>query len=170
MSISSIVLSLPPLMADDVRRRLPGVVSTASAFSDLFSAARRSLKILSPYVDPTFTGLVASVRAPVRVVTTPAPGRPPRPNPVLERCTATCDLAVRYLNERRDRALIFQMHAKVLIADGGRAYVGSACLTDTSVNYNVEMGLLVTDEAVIAQLERFFDYLFGHVAVRAGQL
>jgi len=165
-----IVMSLPHAWADEIGRRAPGVERTAGVLGELFAGARRSLKIFAPYVDPTFTSLVSSVRAPVKIVTTPAPGRPPRPSPVLERCTTICDLAVRYLNERRDRALIFQMHAKMVLADGERAYIGSANLTDTSVHYNLELGLVLEDREVMSTLERVFDFFFDHAAVRAGQL
>ncbi|MBI2931177.1 MAG: hypothetical protein HYY16_05960 [Planctomycetes bacterium] len=165
-----IVMSLPHAWADEVHARAPDVSRTAAVLGDLFSSARKSLKIFAPYVDPTFTGFVTTVRAPVRIVTTPGPGRPARPNPVLERCATICDLAVRYLNERRDRALLFQMHAKLVLADGERAYVGSANLTDTSVHYNLELGLLIEDREVLATLERVFDYFFDHAGVRAGQL
>ncbi len=165
-----IVMSLPPAWGAEVERRMPGVVRTATVLQDLFASARRSLKIFAPYVDPTFTSLVSAAKAPVRIVTTPAPGRPPRPNPVLERCSSMCDLAVRYLNERRDRALMFQMHAKLVLADGERAYVGSANLTDTSVHYNLELGVLVDDRETAASLERVFDFFFDHAGVRAAQL
>jgi len=161
------VVTLPPALREHY---LQGLQTTASVLADLFSSARRSLKVMAPYVDPTFTALVAATKAPVRIVTTPSPGRPPRPNPVLERCASMYDLAVRYLNERRDRALIFQMHAKLVIADGERAYVGSANLTDTSIHYNLELGLLVAAPEVLQPLERLFDYFFDHVAVRKGQL
>lgn len=165
-----IVMSLPPAWAEAVHGFAPGVERTAAALSELFASAKRSLKIFAPYVDPTFTALAAAVRAPIRIVTTPASGRPARPNPVLERCTTTCNLAVRYLNERRDRALLFQMHAKMILADGERAYVGSANLTDTSVHYNLELGLLVEDREIVASLERVFDFFFERVGVPARQL
>jgi phosphatidylserine/phosphatidylglycerophosphate/cardiolipin synthase-like enzyme len=149
---------------------LQGLETTPSALQDLFQTARRTLKVLAPYVDPTIAGLMAGAEAPLMIVTTAAPGRPPRPNPVLERLAATHDVEVRYLNERRDRALIFQMHAKLVLADSGRAYVGSANLTDTSVHYNLELGLLVHDPQSTEKLEKLFDYLFQHVAVRADRL
>ncbi len=170
MSDSSIVLSIPPAWSEDRVLGSAACLTTPVAFADLFANARRSLKILAPYVDPTFTSLVAATHAPVRIVTTPAPGRPPRPNPVLERCAAMADIAVRYLNERRDRALIFQMHAKLILADCVRAYVGSANLTDTSANFNLELGLLTHELHVVARLERIFDHIFNDLAVRAAQL
>lgn len=168
--MTSIVMTVPPGLAGEFDLRLPGVTRTATAFRDLFASARKSLKIVAPYVDPTFTALVAGVKASVQVVTTPSPGRAPRSNPVLERCAAMCGTEVRYVNERRDRSLLFQMHAKLLIADGRRAYVGSANLTDTATNYNSELGLLIEERPVIAQLERIFDYYFHDVGVRGEAL
>jgi len=131
---SQIVMTLPPAWAEEMARRLPETASTATTFSVLFKSARRSLKVMAPYVDPTISALVAGANARVKILTTPCPGRPPRPNPVLERTAATCGHEVRYLNERRDRALVFQTHAKAVIADGRRAWLGSANLTDTSLH------------------------------------
>jgi phosphatidylserine/phosphatidylglycerophosphate/cardiolipin synthase-like enzyme len=163
-----IVLSVPPGFMD-IKERWPSVQHTAAVFSDLFSSADKIIRIFSPYVDPTFSGLIAGVKCPVRIVTTPAPGRPPRPNPVLERCSTMADLSVRYLNERRDRALIFQMHSKLISVDAERAYVGSANLTDTSVHYNFELGLLVDNPKTVDQLDSVFDWFYDR-AVSASKL
>ena len=162
-SSPSVVLSSPAEFSIEMESRIPSIVKTSKAFSDLFSEAKRGLKILAPYVDPTFTSLVAAVHCPVKIVTVPCPGRPSRLNPVLKRCSILADLSVRYLPERRDRALIFQMHSKLIIADCETvqvAYVGSANLTDTSVHYNLELGLMIDDKNTVADLERIFDFLF----------
>ena len=166
-ALGSIVLSLPPALRDGLVERVPSIVETRAAFERLFRSAKRTLKVFSPYVDPTFTGLVQGVSAKIRMVTTVASGRPVRPNPVLERCSTTRDLVVRYLNEQKDRALMYQMHAKLILADDARAYVGSANLTDTSIHYNLELGLYTEDPASIAVLSRVFDYVFEQVAVPA---
>ena len=168
--MTSIVMTIPPGLAEDFDRRVPGVTRTAATFGDLFASAKKSLQVMVPYVDPTFTALVTATPAPVEIVTTPAPGRPPRPNPVLERCASMRAMDVRYLNERRDRSLIFQAHAKLLIVDGERAYLGSANLTDTSVHYSLELGLLIEDRPVVSELQRIFDHLFLKVAVRGEAL
>jgi phosphatidylserine/phosphatidylglycerophosphate/cardiolipin synthase-like enzyme len=44
------------------------------------------------------------------------------------------------------------MHAKCIIADGKAAYVGSENLTANSLDKNREMGIIVTDAAVVAKL------------------
>jgi phosphatidylserine/phosphatidylglycerophosphate/cardiolipin synthase-like enzyme len=163
---SSIALSIPPALRD----RIAGVVPflrTYDAFAGLFAGAKRSLKILAPYVDPSFTALLALTNARVQVLTTAGEGRGMRASPVLERCASLRPVTVRYLTERRDRALLYQMHAKMILADSERAYVGTANLTDTSIHYNLELGLLVEDRRTVAELIRLFDSLFERVGVPA---
>ena len=91
-------------------------------------------------------------------------------SPVLERFASSRPLAVRYLHESRMSAQMFQLHAKVILADGERAYVGSANLTDTSLRYNFEIGLLVEDRAIVAALEKIFDYVFNFAARPAARV
>ena len=158
--MTSIVMTIPHQIAGKFDLRIPGITRTATAMSDLFGSARRSLKILMPYIDPTLAGLVAAVRAPVRIVTTPSPGRAPKSNPVLDRCVAMCGVAVRYFAERG-----FQLHARLVIVDRKRAYVGSANLTDCSFHYNLETGLLIDDRSLTGRLNDVYDYVFDHVAV-----
>ncbi len=164
-----LVLSLPPALREPLLGRIPAI-ETRWAFEELFRGARRSLKIVAPYVDPTITGLLNGVTVPVRIVTTASAGRPSRPNPVLERLNGSRDIDVRYLCEMTDRSLAYQAHAKLILADGERAYVGSANLTDASVNFNLELGLCVTEAATVAALNRLFDVLFERAAVPAKNL
>jgi len=164
-----LVLSLPPALREPLLGRVPAV-ETRSAFEELVRGARRILKIVAPYVDPTITGLLNGVTVPVRIVTTATAGRPSRPNPVLERLSGSRSLDVRYLRESADRALMYQAQAKLLLADGERAYVGSANLTDTSMHYNLELGLYVTEATTVSAIDRFFDVLFDRVAVAAKDL
>lgn len=49
------------------------------------------------------------------------------------------------------------VHAKVLLADGERAMVGSVNLTRASMDLNRELGLVTEDAAVIAQIQRVFE-------------
>jgi phosphatidylserine/phosphatidylglycerophosphate/cardiolipin synthase-like enzyme len=150
--VNTLVVTTPP----GLLKSMAGLKATHTAFSEIVGSARHDLKIIAPYVDPSFTSLVAGLTVPVRVLTTPAPGRPPRGNPVLERCSQISNLVVRYLNERRDKTVMFQMHAKLIMADDRLAYVGSANMTDTSLHYNLELGLIVQDESSCAALARFF--------------
>lgn len=166
---AEIVLSIPPALREHLDGA-PPLLRTYDAFARLFSTAKKSLKIFVPYVDPSFTALVALTQAPVRVLTTAGEGRGSRASPVLERCATIRDVSVRYLAERRDRALLYQMHAKMLISDGARAYVGSANLTDTSIHYNLELGLYIDHAESVRRLERLFDVLFDRVGTPSRNL
>lgn len=91
-------------------------------------------------------------------------------SPVLERLSTTKPLAVRYLHEKQARAQMFQLHAKMILVDQAAAYVGSANFTDTSLHYNLELGLHVEDPAILARLHTIFDYIFGFAARPAALL
>jgi phosphatidylserine/phosphatidylglycerophosphate/cardiolipin synthase-like enzyme len=45
-----------------------------------------------------------------------------------------------------------RMHAKCIVADGERAFLGSENLTTTSLDRNREIGILVTDPVLVAKL------------------
>ena len=53
------------------------------------------------------------------------------------------------------------LHAKCVIADGGRAFVGSANFTEAAQLRNIEFGLVVTDAAIAFAAERHVDGLIG---------
>jgi phosphatidylserine/phosphatidylglycerophosphate/cardiolipin synthase-like enzyme len=145
---------------------------TFAAVSALLAQAGRTVNIFSPYVDPTFTALLHGLAppVPVRVVTTTRDGRQARPNPVLERCALERNLQVRYVVERRHQAQMFQMHAKMICVDGAAAYVGSANLTDTSIHYNLELGLLTRHPQEVRTLETLFACVWETMAVPARRL
>ncbi len=164
-----LVLSLPVPLRERIQARAPGLLATADIFRRMLEAGRKSIKIFSPYVDPTFTSLCGAARAPIQVVTTLREARI-RSNPVLERFATTRPLAVRYLHEKHATSQMFQLHAKMLLVDSTMAYVGSANFTDTSLNYNFELGLYVEDRDLLARLNAIFDYVFDVAARPASQL
>jgi phosphatidylserine/phosphatidylglycerophosphate/cardiolipin synthase-like enzyme len=166
---SGLVLSLPVPLRAAVEERAPGIQATAEVFRRLFEGARSSLKVFSPYVDPTFTALAQAATAPLQVVTTLREARM-KSSPVLERLATTRPLAVRYLHEKHAKSQMFQLHAKMVLSDSALAYVGSANLTDTSLHYNFELGVLVEDPVAIARLHSIFDYVFHSAARPASQL
>ncbi|MBI4564303.1 MAG: hypothetical protein HY716_06390 [Planctomycetes bacterium] len=166
---TEIVMSVPPALRADIGTAV-AITPTYDAFARIFASAGKCLKIFVPYVDPSFTGLASLTKAPIKVLTTAGEGRGPRASPVLERCATMRDITVRYLVARREKALLYQMHAKLLLADGRRAYVGSANLTDTSLHYNLELGLYLEDPDRVKKLERLFDLLFDRAGVGAKML
>ena len=164
-----LVLSLPTVIRGPVELRLPGVMTTDLVFRRLLESARKSLKIFSPYVDNSFTGMAQTARVPIQVVTTLRDAKM-KSSPVLERFATTRPLAVRYLCEKQGKSQMYQLHAKMILADGDRAYLGSANFTDTSLHYNFELGLYTEDQDVISRLHAMFDYVFDCAAKPAGQL
>ncbi len=57
------------------------------------------------------------------------------------------------------------LHAKCVVADGTRAFIGSANFTEAAQLRNIEIGLLVTDAAIASAAERHIDGLIsaGHL-------
>lgn len=137
--------------------------TTERVFQELIAEAREVVKVFSPYVDPTFTGLTCVASVPIRIVTTVREGRI-KSNPVLERCSQNRPVSVRYLYEKKSGSQMYQLHAKMILCDRRAAYVGSANFTDTSLRYNLELGLYIEDLAVIDDLHRLFDHVFDQVA------
>jgi len=167
--LADLVLSIPVPLRIPLATRAPGVLTTADVFRQMLASARRSIKIFSPYVDPTFTSLAEDTKAPIQVVTTLRETRM-RSSPVLERFATTHPLSVRYLHEKQARAQMFQLHAKMILVDSTSAYVGSANFTDTSLHYNFELGLYLEDPDILARLHAVFDYIFDVAARPAAQL
>lgn len=165
-----IVLSIPHPIRASVSGLVPGATQTYDALQSLFRSARRTVKIFSPYVDASFPALLRLARCPVRIVTTAREGRRLKGRPLLERCAASHRLTVRYVTEVHRDAQIFQLHAKMVLADGERAYLGSANLTDTSLNHNLEIGILLQGPGTVRSLERVFDFVFERLSVPARML
>lgn len=160
-----VVVSLPPEIRNEFKNRLPSAITTYDAFSQLFREANQIIKIFSPYVDPTFTGFVQSIKCPVEIVTTLDTKKGFKGNSCLERCASDKDVLVRYIVQRKSKMQIFQIHAKLILIDKKIAYVGSANLTDTSIHYNLELGLVVDEPRLLTDLDRMFDFFFENVAV-----
>jgi len=164
-----LVLSVPTVIRGPVEVRLPGVMTTDLVFRRLLESARKSLKIFSPYVDNSFTGMAQAARVPIQIVTTLRDAKM-KSSPVLERFATTRPLAVRYLCEKQGKSQMYQLHAKMILADDAMAYVGSANFTDTSLHYNFELGVYVQDREVLGRLHALFDYVFEYAAKPAGHI
>jgi len=167
--LTELVLSLPSIIRGPVEARLPGVLTTDVVFRRLLESARKSLKIFSPYVDNSFTGMAQAAKVPIQVVTTLRDAKM-KSSPVLERFATTRPLAVRYLCEKQGKAQMYQLHAKMILADDAMAYLGSANFTDTSLHYNFELGLYIEDRDVLGRLHALFDYVFDYAAKPAGHV
>jgi phosphatidylserine/phosphatidylglycerophosphate/cardiolipin synthase-like enzyme len=165
---TGLVLSLPVPLREPILARAGAVQATADVFRRMLAGARQSIKIFSPYVDPTFTSLAQAATAPIQIVTTLREARM-KSSPVLERFAASRPLAVRYLHEKHAGSQMFQLHAKMILCDRELAYVGSANFTDTSLHYNFELGVWTEDPRILSELHAIFDYVFDFAARPAGQ-
>ena len=92
--------------------------------------------------------LIAAVQRGVRVRVVTSPGMEAN-EPGLERIAAG-GVEVRYLTNPF-------IHAKVIIADGRRALVGSMNISTASLDFNRELGTIVDDEAVLEALGATFE-------------
>jgi cardiolipin synthase len=53
------------------------------------------------------------------------------------------------------------MHAKMMVADGREAFVGSENISSESLDHNRELGILISDSGVISTLEQTFQQDWG---------
>jgi phosphatidylserine/phosphatidylglycerophosphate/cardiolipin synthase-like enzyme len=126
-------------------------VNARAKVADLIGSARRTLSIEDEeMLDPASEdALLAAVRRGVVVdVVLPAPGAgaPPAPDATrLERGG---------VRVRASSALY--MHAKLIVVDGMRAFVGSENFSATSLDANRELGVIVAAPAALATLRATF--------------
>jgi cardiolipin synthase A/B len=61
------------------------------------------------------------------------------------------------------------IHAKLVIADGASAFVGSENFSPTSIDHNRELGILVSDPKIVQTLSTTFakDWIAGKVALKS---
>jgi phosphatidylserine/phosphatidylglycerophosphate/cardiolipin synthase-like enzyme len=159
-----VVVSMPDGIKPTMHEKAPGIGETRPVFEEILLSARRIVRVFSPFVDSTFSALVQGVKVPIQVVTTEVEGKHGPHNAVLRRLSDLRNLAVKYLKHKDGHAHLYQLHAKVILADEARAYIGSANMNDTSVNYNIELGLVTEDPAVTSTIAKVFDYVFWQLA------
>lgn len=161
-----IVMSVPHEHRESFFPRAPSVKLTYDVLSGLLRSARKEIRIFSPYIDATFTGLALQTEVPIRVITT-LRDRKQKALGVVERCATSRNLTVRYIHQRKEESHLYQLHAKMVLADDEAGYVGSANLTDASIHYNFELGFLIRGAERVRPLRAIFDYLYEHVGFPA---
>ena len=164
-----VVSSLQDLFQSDWERApspefgLPLVISPGNArniLHDLIASAHQSLEVyvLSLEDDSIAGALADAARRGVRVrlITNPPSARDP------------------YADERailRESGGIIgflaypDVHAKVIVVDGQRAFVGSQNLTATSLDQNREVGIVTDDPAVLRRLRQTFETDWSQVTL-----
>jgi phosphatidylserine/phosphatidylglycerophosphate/cardiolipin synthase-like enzyme len=168
-----VVLTVPELL----RPSLPGFKSTKEALREIILQCGEELLVLAPYMTPTFVEdlsdefrELAAKGCRISLVTREA-GRTPDSKRALLRLheiftasspSGSSKLAVyQYWSPIRNRdssqGHYVALHAKLLIQDSARAYVGSANWLEESLGRNLEIGLLTRDPSVVSSLRTVFE-------------
>ena len=134
----------------------PLVVSPTNARAELLAlieGARSSLDVYAEVLqdDALLNALADAARRGVRVrlIVTPAPD-----NADARAALAHAGIEVHLLSN-------LYVHAKLIVADGERAFVGSQNLSATSLDQNRELGIIVADPVSLSRLSRTFDLDFA---------
>ena len=167
----SVVAALTALFASDWERvpppdfALPLVISPVNArreLQDLIGSARQSLEVyaLSLEDDAIADALAAAARRGVRVrmITNPPSG---------DDGYADERSLVRASGGYIGFLASPDVHAKVVIVDGQRAFVGSQNFTATSLDQNREVGIIVANPDVLRRLLRTFEADWSQVVLEA---
>ncbi len=156
-----IILTLPPKFKEYILNKHKNIILTEDAIKEIFSGSKKTLRILSPYVDASVIDYLKNVEEDVKVQFLTVPSRYGN-NPVLERLKQSMkNLEVKYMFESKDEIQQFQIHAKVIISDDKSIYIGSANFRDTSMLYNLESGIISNDEGLIREYISVYDDIYS---------
>lgn len=134
------------LSPDTSRETIIGLVDSAQRTLDIYAEVITD----QHFIDSVKAAIDRGVR--VRIVMTESYGQDLPTEPVGE--------LVRYGAELHILANPY-IHAKLLLVDGARAFIGSQNYTSTSMDQNREVGVTVIDPANIERLQRVFNKDFG---------
>lgn len=139
----------------------PLIVSPTTSRADLLGlidGARRELDVYAEVMrDPeVMTAFVAAARRGVAVRLIMSGDRDGDDDNAEERA----ELAAAGVEVRLARGGLY-IHAKMVLADGERAFVGSQNFTATSLDLNRELGMFLDDRASVGRLTRTFDRDFA---------
>lgn len=159
--INNVVMTLPPIIKKEILEKYPEINLTDGVVKELFESAEEELKILSPYIDASLINYFQGINPKVKIRFLTTLSKYGGKNSILERLKQSRDnFEIKYLHESKNNIQQFQIHAKVIIADKSKIYVGSANFTDTSMLYNLESGILSTDEQLIKSYSEIFDEIY----------
>lgn len=123
----------------------PPVRQTAGVLLELVDRAREEVRLAAPFVDPHAVGfltesLIAAGRRGVDVSVVTSVGQGARFTEMAERWRAEGRAGLSVTEVQTDVSPLGS-HAKVLVVDGERGYVGSANLTAAGLGRHVEIGV-----------------------------
>ena len=140
----------------------PLVVSPTNARVQLLDVIRGATSSLDVYAEVLSDrevlgalGEAAKRGVQVRLIVTPSP----------DNANARAALAEAGVQVRLAKALY--IHAKLIVADNGRAFVGSQNISATSLDQNRELGIIIDDPVGLARLTRTFNLDFAASSAQA---
>jgi len=158
-----IVMTLPPIFSEKIIKDHPEIKLTEKAMREILSEAKEEIRILSPYVDASAIDYLNKIKNNVKIRFLTVPSKYGK-NAILERLKQTKpNLEVKYLFESRDNVQQFQIHAKIIISDKKKIYIGSANFRDTSILYNLEGGIILTNHEFIKEYISIFEDIYNSV-------
>ncbi|HEU0116967.1 MAG TPA: phospholipase D-like domain-containing protein [Thermomicrobiales bacterium] len=122
------------------REALLGLIGGARRSLDIYAEVMRDPEAMRAVEDAARRGVQ------VRLIMS---GQPNDDNGKQRAELAAAGVQVRLLNR-------LYIHAKMILVDGQRAFVGSQNFTATSLDQNREVGIVVDDPAVLARIEKTF--------------
>lgn len=142
MLVTKLVVSPQVNSAIDARTRMLAVINSATKTLDVMGEELSDTGIVN--------GLIARQKAgiPVRIVVS-GTGTPSPSQTSAVASLKAAGVPVKSITKP-------DMHAKAIVADGVRAYVGSENFTITSLNNNREVGVLVGNATEVAKMETTF--------------
>jgi phosphatidylserine/phosphatidylglycerophosphate/cardiolipin synthase-like enzyme len=127
----------------NARVELLGLIRGATSSLDVYAEVLADREALGALGDAAKRGVK------VRLIVTPSP----------DNATARATLAAAGVQVRLAKALY--VHAKLIVADGKRAFVGSQNFSATSLDQNRELGIIIDDPVALARLTRTFNLDFA---------
>lgn len=167
-----LLAALPPTLDEELRERLPGGLGDLrSAVVNLIASAEKRIVLASPFwdeetVDELFGLLSRRAAAGVRIdLLGRAVGGPSSSGIALKSLADHLDpdltKAVSWFRSAsKDRFGSETFHFKVAIADGARAYLGTANFTSPSLRSRMELGI-VASGGLASTLEKLVDLVLG---------
>ena len=123
-----------------------------AAILNMIQSAAHSLDIYNEEMadDDVVAALVAAARrgVDVRIIMTTSPS--------WTTAFRTLTVAGAHVYTYPATASALYIHAKMIVADAARAFIGSENFSETSLDHNRELGVLITNPAIITSLKRTF--------------
>jgi phosphatidylserine/phosphatidylglycerophosphate/cardiolipin synthase-like enzyme len=120
----------------NARAQLLNLIRSATVSLDVYAEVLADREVLAALADAATRGVT------VRLIVSPSP----------DNADARAALAAAGVQVRLSKALY--VHAKLIVADASRAFVGSQNFSATSLDQNRELGIIIDDPVALARLIR----------------